>query len=275
MVIFLLAVGLVPAIGRGANFVERSRYGSIDWTNRIIEAVGQSTFPKYEGTKPRARSLAKKLAIQKARKNLLSIIMAITMDSGRSVSDFIKGDKERLIKLTSLVKSAELANLSFVGKDTVRVTLSLRFNGPVADLILPDYIKRIRPIIKMGSCTTNPKSSYTGILIDCSEISFKPCLVPRIINEKEEEIFGPAYVSRDCVTREGMVRYVKGPDKRINTLWLGKKILKLKALRVLRGNPNIVVLTNSDAESIRANPVNLLLFHDCKVVFVLGKRPSK
>ncbi len=265
---------LQPVTGSGANLVQKLRHGSIDWTNRVIEAIGQSNYPEGDED-PRARSLARNMAIKKARDNLLSIIMDLPLDSNKPVSHFIMGDKERLEKLMSFIRHAELAKVTFGQDKQVKVTLSIKFSGPLAELILPEYIKKIEPLIKIRGCTKNSNNFYTGILIDCSEIDFQPCLIPRIVNEKGEEVFGPAYVSRDCVSKGGMAKFVVAPDKRINALWLGNKILSLKALRVSVANPNIVVLTNSDAETIRANPLNLSLLHDCKVVFVLGKTAGK
>ena len=273
-IVLFLATSLLPSAAGGANFIETLKQGSIDWTNRIIEAIGESKYPKGS-PKSRARSLAKNLAMQKARENLLSIILDIPMDSNRSVSHFITNDKGKLKRLILLIKRAEIADISFPEGNKARVTLSMKFNDDLAELILPEYIRKIKSITRTAACSKRPKDSHTGILIDCNGIDFKPCLIPRIVNEKKEEIFGPAYVSRECVSKEGMVKYVLAPDKRIKGLWLGPRVLSIQALRVVKDNPTIVVLTNSDAETLRGDPTNLSLFHDCKVVFVLGRVHSK
>ena len=274
LITILLIISLWPVAGSGANFIETMKEGSIDWTNRIVEAIGQSKYPKAP-SKTRARSLAKMLAIQKARDNLLSIILHIPMDSNKRVSDYIGSDQRKLQRLIWFVKRAEIADISFPNKDTVRVTLSMKLDDGLAELILPEYIRKIKFIRRTAACSDKAKNHYTGILIDCSEIDYKPCLIPRIVNEKNEEIFGPAYVSRECVINEGMVKYVVAPDKRIKDLWLGPRVLRIQALRVVKDNPTVIVLTNSDAETLRADPTNLLLFRNCKIVFVLARGKDK
>jgi len=267
-VVLFSGILVMPSPAKGSNFIQRLQNGSIDWTNRIVEAVAYCSYP--EGIEvSRARSLAKTNAIDRARNNLMSIVLNIPLDGNKLVGEILKNDPEKLRKLSFFVNKAEMATISFPQNKGVRVTLSLKLSDEVAELILPKYIKKIKPITTVASSSKRPTDSYTGILIDCRTIGFRPCLIPRVVNEKGEEVFGPAYVSRERVTDEGMVKYVAGPDERIKDLWLGKRVLNIKALRVLKENPSVVVLVNSDAELLRGDPANLSLFRDCKVVFML------
>jgi len=258
----------VPGAAKGSNFIQMLQKGSIDWTNGIVEAVAYCGYS--EGIEvSRARSLAKINAINRAKKRLLSIILNLPLDGKTLVGEILKGNSEKLGKLNLFVNKAEMASISFPHNKGVRVTLSLKLNNEIAELILPSYIKNIKPITTVGPCLKKSIDSHTGILIDCRKIGFKPCLIPRVVNEKGEEVFGPAYVSRDRVTKGGMVRYVAGPDERINKLWLGPRVLSFQALRVLKTNPSVVVLVNNDAEVLKSDPSNLSLFRDCKIVFML------
>ena len=270
LALMLLLVWLSgPQEASSANFIQKLDNGQIDWTNRIIEATGSSSYIKMSGNEPQARSIAKCQAIEAARDNLLSILKSLPLDSGKSVGDFLVNDRRRSEALLPYLKKAEAADIWFGSEGKVKVTLSLRFDGELGELLIPDYIKTIEPITQVVSPNGKVTEAYSGILIDCRAIGFKPCMIPRIVNERKEEIFGPAYVSRECVVRDGMVKYVAGTDSRVKELWLGSRPLVLKAFKVLEGMPTIVVLTNADAELIRSEPSNLELFHHCKVVFLL------
>ncbi|RLB85168.1 MAG: hypothetical protein DRH15_03765 [Deltaproteobacteria bacterium] len=270
LLLFVLVTFLaMPKGAIPANLVERVEGGQVDWTNRVIEATGINHCPDKKANEAQARSLARHRAIETARENLLAIIKRIPIDSDKLVSDMLDNDQQRAEALRPYIKKAEVADISYDSKRKVRVTLSLRMDGKVADILLPAYIKTIEPIMQKISSNNNGCKKYTGIVIDCRGIGFRPCLIPRIVNEKNEEIFGPAYVSRECVINGGMVKYVSGPDSRVKNLWLGPKPLVLKALRLIKEKPTVVVVTNADGEILRGDPNNLELFHDCKVVFIL------
>ena len=268
VILFILIAGW-PSSGQTSNLIQQVSNGRIDWTNRIIEAVGRSTYPANANDKAQARSIAMSQAVRVARENLITIIKNIPLESKILVSDFLDSHHSRLTSLVSYIKRTGQVDILFEDKGEVKATLSLKFNGPLADLFLPEHIKVIKQIKRSASCPKEPKKTYTGIIIDCSGIGFKPCVIPKIVNERKEEIFGPAYVSRECVVKQGMVKYVVPPDSRIKKLWGGPNPLVLKALRVIKGTPTIVVLTNSDAELIRDEPRNLELFHHCRVVFLI------
>lgn len=268
--IVLLPIWLAtPRFASSANVVQTIKHGQIDWTNRIIEAAGVAYCDRTNPDQAQARAVAKRKATERARSSLLSVIKAIPIDSSATVSSWLTRDSSKLESLLPYLKKAELADISFGKRDEVRVTLSLRFDGKLADLLLPEYIKKIEPITQSGSSGQSMRDGHTGILLDCRGIGFKPCLVPRIVNERNEEVFGPAYVSRECVVKGGMVKYLAGEDSSTERMWVGQRPLRLKALRVLKNMPCVVVLTNADAERLRGDPANFRLFHNCKVVFLV------
>lgn len=269
LAIVLLTCLALPIMVFAQNYIQVLKFGKIDWTNLIVEAVGEASFPTVADTEAQARSVAKKAAVAAARENLFRLIKRISVDSHSKVGDLIGGNEDKLKRLLWSSRGAQIVNIAFSDQRKVRVTVAAKLSGGVGEILLPPSIRKIEPIMRPPSLATKKEKEHTGLLLDCKGIGLRPCLVPRIVDEHGEEVFGPVYVSREYVVRGGMVKYVKPPDSRITKLWLGQRPMRLKALRVLKDRPTVVMITNADAEGIRSDPRNVRLFQKCRVVFLV------
>ncbi|RLB17407.1 MAG: hypothetical protein DRG63_03825 [Deltaproteobacteria bacterium] len=259
----------LPAMAFAQNYIQVLKFGKIDWTNLIVEAVGEACFPPVTDSEAQARSVAKKAAVAAARANLLKLIKNIPVDSRSKVGDWTEASEGKLKRLLWSDKGAEIVNIAFSDQKEVRVIVAVKLSADLGEILLPPSIRKISPIVQPSSPPMKKNKEHTGLILDCRGIGFRPCLIPRIVDEHGEEVFGPVYVSREYVVRKGMVKYVKPPDSRIRKLWLGQRPLTLKALRVLKDRPTVVMVTNADAEKIRSDPRNVRLFQKCRVVFLV------
>jgi hypothetical protein len=275
---------LISAAGNSADLrslIEFKKKGNIDWTAGVVEAKGIGVPTTYTyNAKPNANREAILLeAINKAGHNLLETIVGLRINSQRRVIDIVENYPSIMKKLRDMAHNApEIHRLRKYQYDgTVEVWSQMLLSGGFAQLILPPEIRQIEPIkqvIKPKSSLnvrTRSRSSeiFTGMVVDARGIPAVPALAPKILDKNLEEVFGPAYVSREFAVQHGMVRYT-------TDLWKAKfhprvsyNPLIVKALKSLKPGRCDFVISNADAAKLRSSSEHLLFMRECRVVIVL------
>jgi len=275
---------LVSITGYGADLrslIEFKKNGAIDWTAGVVEAKGIGVPATYTyNAKPQAQRgelLAE--AINKAGHNLLETIVSLRINSQNRVIDIVENFPSIMTQLRDMARKApELDRLRKYQYDgTVEVWSQMSLSGGFSQLILPPEIRQIEPIkqvLKPNSPSkfqTRSRSSeiFTGMVVDARGLQAVPVLAPTILDENLEEVFGPAYVSREFAVQRGMVSYTAD-------LWRAKfhprvsdNPLIVKALKTLWPGRCDFIISNSDAAKLRSASEHLLFMRKCRVVIVL------
>ena len=102
--LFAVCFLISPLSVFGQNFVQRFDKGSIDWSNRIMEAVGIGMPPANPLNPAQARSVAKSEAESFARSSLLELLKGLRIDSRQSVKDLIDQRDEVQDQLRGLLR---------------------------------------------------------------------------------------------------------------------------------------------------------------------------
>jgi len=273
---------LISVSGNGADLrslVESKKNGIIDWTAGVVEAKGIGIPATYD-----AKSLAQREdllsdAISKAGHNLLETVVSLRINSRDRVIDIVENFPSIMTQLRDMAQKApELERLRKYQYDgSVEVWSQMSLSGGFAQLILPPEIRQIEPI-KQVLKPSNPARSrtrsrsrdiFTGMVVDARGIQAVPVLAPRILDENLEEVFGPAYVSREFAVQRGMVSYT-------TDLWRAKfhprvsdNPLIVKALKSLWPGRCEFIISNADAAKLRSASEHLLFMRECRVVIVL------
>jgi len=273
---------LISVSGNGAglrSLVESKKNGIIDWTAGVVEARGIGIPATYD-----AKSLAQREdllsdAISKAGHNLLETVVSLRINSRDRVIDIVENFPSIMTQLRDMAhKAPELERLRKYQYDgSVEVWSQMSLSGGFAQLILPPEIRQIEPI-KQVLKPSNPARSrtrsrsrdiFTGMVVDARGIQAVPVLAPRVLDENLEEVFGPAYVSREYAVQRGMVSYT-------TDLWRAKfhprvsdNPLIVKALKSLWPGRCEFIISNADAAKLRSASEHLLFMRECRVVIVL------
>ena len=273
---------LISVSGNGAglrSLVESKKNGIIDWTAGVIEARGIGIPVTYD-----AKSLAQREdllsdAISKAGHNLLETVVSLRINSRDRVIDIVENFPSIMTQLRDMAhKAPELERLRKYQYDgSVEVWSQMSLSGGFAQLILPPEIRQIEPI-KQVLKPSNPARSrtrsrsrdiFTGMVVDARGIQAVPVLAPRVLDENLEEVFGPAYVSREYAVQRGMVSYT-------TDLWRAKfhprvsdNPLIVKALKSLWPGRCEFIISNADAAKLRSASEHLRFMRECRVVIVL------
>jgi len=274
----------ISASGNGADlnaFVEFNKNGTIDWGTGVVEARGIGVPETYTyHTKPQAQNeeiLSE--AISKAGHNLLETIVSLRINSHSRVIDVVENFPSVMTQLREMTQKApEIEKLRKYQYDgSVEVWSRMNLRGGFSQLILPPEIRQIESIKQVFSpdsslkARNHPRSSeiFTGMVVDARGIQAVPALAPRILNENLEEVYGPAYVSREFAVQHGIVRYETDLLRAKFHLRVSDNPLIVRALKSLWPGRCDFVISNADAARLRSASEHLLFMRECKVIIVL------
>ncbi len=263
------------------SLVEFKKNGTIDWTTGVVAAKGVAVPATYDYyAKPQAQReeiLAE--AINKAGHNLLETIVSLRINSHSRVIDVVENFPSIMIQLRAMAHRApEIEKLRKYQYDgTVEVWSQMRLSGGFSQLILPPEIRQIEPIKQVltpntpSKLRTPSRSSeiFTGMVVDARGIQAVAVLAPRILDENLEEVFGPAYVSREFAVQRGMVSYTTDLWKAKFHQRVSNNPLVVRALKSLGPGRCDFIISNADAAKLRSASEHLLFMRECRVIIVL------
>ena len=110
---------------------------------------------------------------------------------------------------------------------------------------------------------------YTGLIIDARGLGLRPALAPKVADQNGMEVYGTGSVSRDYATQIGVVGYEKDLNRARGNERVTNNPLVVKATEVTGNHKTDVVISNQDANTIRAAAQNLNFLQQCKVMIIL------
>lgn len=282
--LIVLILTVAPGHGYGADpraLIEIRENGAIDWTAGVVEARGTGIPPTYTyDRKPlisRQNILAQ--ATTKAQHNLLETIVNLRINAESRVIDVVEAYPSVMAQLRGMVQKApELENLRQYQYDgTVEVWSRMELSGGFSQLILPPEIRHIEPIKQILTPgndrlrQSRPRSSqiFSGMVVDARGMQAVPVLAPRILDENLEEVFGPAYVSREFAVQHGVARYTTDIGKAKFNQRIFDNPLIVKALKVLWPGRCDFIISNADAAKLKSASEHLKFLKECRVIIVL------
>jgi hypothetical protein len=108
------------------------------------------------------------------------------------------------------------------------------------------------------------------LLVDARKIEAKPALVLKILDENLEEVFGPAYVSREFVVQQGMAAYYTDMQSAKADPRVANYPLIVKALRTDWPSRCDIVISNTDASKLKSASHHLQFLKESRVIVVLS-----
>ena len=110
---------------------------------------------------------------------------------------------------------------------------------------------------------------YSGVIIDATGIGAQPSLVPVIVDESGEVVYGSAYVSREFAVSRGMSGYSATLNAARNDPRVGSHPMIVKAVRTRPGGYTDLVISTADAARLRSSAVHLDFLKACRVSIVI------
>ena len=288
-IIAMVIAGLliVPASAYCAEsheLAEQIGSGSINWTRGIIQATGIKVPSAKNDDKfvDRQKDLAD--AREMAQQNLFEVIKGVRIDSDTLVRDVAPESNAIMDKVEGMVKQARTVKQEYLSDGTVEVTMQLSMYAGFTQLVLPSAIKQIEsirviaPVQKASSsnsksamAATNPVKHevFTGFVVDVRGFETRPAMSPKIFDENGQEVYGPAFVSREFAVGQGMSGYTKDITAAQGNPRVANNPLTVKGLRT-KGPPRVdIVISNADACKLRSAYEHLSCLKRCRVIIVV------
>ncbi|MBI4619808.1 MAG: LPP20 family lipoprotein [Desulfobacterales bacterium] len=281
--------------------------GSINWTSGIITAKGNGA-PSPEALNPaQGRILAKRAAISDARRNLLETLEGVRVTSTSVVKEYMVENDVIKTRVHGIVKGSELTDTKYMSDGSVEVTVSMSIKGDLLSLFLkPTEKKAVTPVkvikgdipkpevmpekpfapapdVKEPPVTKSPKTEepkaeeppplklpdYTGLVVDARALKLKPALIPRILESSGKELYQSDVVSPEGAAENGVALYSRDLTAAQTNSRVTNNPITLKAEKVSDKSPSDIVMSDKDAEILKAIIKQKGFLRQCRVMIVI------
>ncbi len=238
--------------------------GKINWTTGVITAAGTGTPPAQQANTAQGRTMAERAAQVIAYRNLLETVKGVRIDATKTVENIMVNSDVIRTGVSGIIQGATVMDKKYMNDGSVEVTIGMKLTGALADMLLP---KNSSSGVQSSPSVTS--KLYTGLVVDARELSVRPAMAPKIMNEDGKEIYGSDYVSRDFAVREGIVGYIKDPTAAQTNPRVADKPLFIKAVKVLGNSRVDLTVSNADAVIIHDVAQKLGILEKCRVIILV------
>ncbi len=262
------------------DWVEKVGQGSINWTAGYIEAIGIGAPPDRAVGKINARPMALRVAKADALRNLLELAKSVQVDSTTTIKDFTVESDIINTQVNGLVQGAMVVDQQYMSDGTVEVRVRMPLYGNFSQIIMPLAFAKRKEITPpeppsvpapAAPASAAPAASvaYTGIVVNARGIQARPAMSPRVFDEDGKEVYGSANVDREYAVQQGMSGYARDLTAAQSNQRVTANPVTIKALKTSGPGKSDLIISNADAQQVRASAENASFMKQCKVIIVL------
>jgi hypothetical protein len=254
-----------PAAAADDAVVQKLAHGEINWTRKTVTATG-SGVAGMKITKdsdiPAARLMAERAAKIDAIRNILETIQGIQVTGTRSANDIMSnGDVKTRIE--GIARGFKVVDTKYYSDGSVDVVVQM----PIDENLTNALVEKPKPGKAARTINTSGPESFSGLIVNARGLGVVPSMAPRIVDEAGKEVYAADIVTEKGMAQGGIAAYEKNEDRSKERA--GAKPLVIKALRLVDKSKTDIVVSNGDADKLRAPNVNLAFLADGKVVILV------
>jgi hypothetical protein len=182
-------------------------------------------------------------------------------------SDVIKTRVEGIVKNFRFTSKPR-----YMSDGSVEVDMEMLLYGKVGDALFPEQMGGKTPTynnLPQGFNAQEPQT-YTGLIIDGTVTDALPAMVPNILDESGEGIYGQDFVPREAAVNNGVVMYAKSLEEaKANVARVGTNPLVVRAIKSSGINKADLIIADNDVENVALIADNTDIYDNCKVIIVL------
>lgn len=263
--LFLVLFLLLPVMLYSQYLEKTPTGGVVDWTDQIVREIGIGA-PNPNLPIGAQRASAIEAAKRVALRNLLERVQGMSITSEVTVQQYMVVSDVIFNRVEGAVRNFRIIDTRYKSDGSVEVEVEV----PLSDVffsVLPDYI----PLDRQSSAYQGSPSSsvYTGLIVDARGLGLRPALAPKIVDQNGMEVYGTGSVSRDYALQIGVIGYEKDINRARANERVTNNPLVTKAVEVTGTHKSDVVISNEEANLIRAAAQNLNFLEQCKVMLIL------
>ena len=266
--VLLLMFSVFGYTDNSKDVIELKENGSINWSRGVVQAKGIGIPPTKLSGDSNARTEALTDAKLNASHVILKIIKELRINGTTVVGDYAIQDPAIMSKIENMVNNAKVVKKEYLTDGTVKIEMEVNLRGGFAQLILP---KEIKPLDSIKLVTMNKSSTpvFTGLVVDAKGLGVKPVMVPKIIDENNQEVYGSAFVSREYAVQQGMSGYSRDLKESLKDKRVSDYPLVVKGLKTSGPGHSEIVISNADASKLRGISESLYFMKKCRVIIVI------
>ena len=266
--VLLLMFSVFGYTDNSKDVIELKENGSINWSRGVVQAKGIGIPPTKLSGDSNARTEALTDAKLNASHVILKIIKELRINGTTVVGDYAIQEPAIMSKIENMVNNAKVVKKEYLTDGTVKIEMEVNLRGGFAQLILP---KEIKPLDSIKLVTMNKSSTpvFTGLVVDAKGLSVKPVMVPKIIDENNQEVYGSAFVSREYAVQQGMSGYSRDLKESLKDKRVSDYPLVVKGLKTSGPGHSEIVISNADASKLRGISESLYFMKKCRVIIVV------
>lgn len=276
LLLLFTGVGICQDKISASEWVEKIGQGAVNWSGGYIEALGIGAPADKSIGKANARPMALRAAKIDAYRNLLEITKGVQVDSTTTIRDFTVESDVINTQVDGLVKGAVVVNQEYMSDGTVEVRVRMPLYGNLSQVMIPASIEKRKDLkppeaaaAPAPAAASGPPVAYTGMVIDARGIQARPAMSPRIFDEDGKEVYGSANVDREYAVQQGMSGYARDLTAAQSNQRVTNSPVTVKALKTSGAGKADLVISNADAQQIRASAENASFMKKCRVMIVL------
>ncbi|HSQ85245.1 MAG TPA: hypothetical protein VLM43_11025 [Desulfobacterales bacterium] len=266
--VLLLMFSVFGYTDNSKDVIELKENGSINWSRGVVQAKGIGIPPTKLSGDSNARTEALTDAKLNASHVILKIIKELRINGTTIVGDYAIQEPAIMSKIENMVNNAKVVKKEYLTDGTVKIEMEVNLRGGFAQLILP---KEIKPLDSIKLVTMNKSSTpvFTGLVVDAKGLGVKPVMVPKIIDENNQEVYGSAFVSREYAVQQGMSGYSRDLKESLKDKRVSDYPLVVKGLKTSGPGHSEIVISNADASKLRGISESLYFMKECRVIIVI------
>jgi hypothetical protein len=256
----------------------------VNWEDGYIEVKAGATADMRDTVnQAHAYSMALKTARHLAYEKLAETVAGVNLIGDATYDRELMVDANLKTMVRAMIRNARVVEENqsqFTdGSIWAEVTLGMMLYGENG-LIRPsmDWYNR-RPVTPApvppvtGSAATAAPSDntvYTGLIIDASGMGANPAMLPKIVSETGQVLFGTGKIDRNYAIKHGLMGYERNLEKAKVLDRVGGNPLVVSPLSVQGRNHTDFLVSQQDAERIREAAARQDFLSQCRVVAVLN-----
>jgi hypothetical protein len=155
---------------------------------------------------------------------------------------------------------------------SVEIDMEMLLYGKVGDVLYPENMGGKTPTFANLPPDFNAQEpvTYTGLIIDATGTDAVPAMVPNVLDESGEGVYGQDFGPREAAVNYGVAAYAKSLDEaRRNVERVGTNPLVIRAVRSSGLNKADLVISDNDVNKVATIADNTEIYEKCRVLIIV------
>jgi len=257
-----------------------------NWIDGYIEVMAGATADMRDTVNlAHAYSVALKTARHLAYEKLAETINGLNLYGDATYDRELLRDSNLKTVLRAMIRGARVVNEKKSqfsdGSIWAEVTLGMKLFGEDG-LIKPSVEWNDRQQVKISpapepksietatAAPPAPAKAYTGLIVDAGGLGAVPAMLPKILAENGDVLYGTGEIDKNYILQFGLVGYQSSLSEAAKLDRVGANPLVVKAKTISGKNNADFVVTNKDAERIKTAVAGKDFLKECRVVAILN-----